>query len=434
MLTPRGKVVVALVVGSLGLAGAFLSVRAANPFNPTLNILLSNSNVSANSDITTETSLAAGDIALANWALFLPDGWSVSKDTFVPYGDVVAHGEMSVDVDCNGSTDNFSFDLINEPADPQAVAQWSGQIASWWTLLVSVNQDPGQALDMSASMTNFSVFHSQCTPQTFTLTFLGRSSPGNAVVLTNPSSTGTYTFQGSYVSLGGTYTAIDHASVCVGASCPTPTPTPTAMPTATPTPSPTPCADSDGDGWTDCQEAFIGTSAGNACTPGGWPPDPEPAPGGSGSVQIDDVAQAAGRFGAQTGGPKYAARVEIASQNGYVQIDDIAAFAGRFGNTCAVSCPDSDGDGWTDCQEAFIGTSAGNPCTPGGWPPDPQPAPDGNGSVQIDDVAYAAGRFGTQTGSPGYAARAEIASQNGYIQIDDIAALAGRFGDSCGGG
>jgi hypothetical protein len=87
---------------------------------------------------------------------------------------------------------------------------------------------------------------------------------------------------------------------------------------------------------------------------------------------------------------------------------------------------DSDGDGWTDGAELTIGTDPQNGCTPNGWPPDPAPSPDGNGVVQIDDVTFAAGAFGSTT-TP----RAEIASQNGVVQIDDVTAFAGRFGDTC---
>jgi len=94
-----------------------------------------------------------------------------------------------------------------------------------------------------------------------------------------------------------------------------------------------------------------------------------------------------------------------------------------LGDACDA---DDDNDSWTDGAEGFITTNPLVACTPGGWPPDPQPAPNGNGTVQIDDVAYTAGAFGSTTTH-----RAEIATQNGTVQIDDIAAFAGRFGDTC---
>ena len=87
---------------------------------------------------------------------------------------------------------------------------------------------------------------------------------------------------------------------------------------------------------------------------------------------------------------------------------------------------DDDNDTWTDAAEAFIGTDQLLACTPGGWPPDAQPAPNGNGAVQIDDIVFAASAFGSTT-TP----RAEIATQNGAVQIDDVVAFAGHFGDTC---
>ena len=89
---------------------------------------------------------------------------------------------------------------------------------------------------------------------------------------------------------------------------------------------------------------------------------------------------------------------------------------------------DCDGDGWTDWQEqAFITTDPLIACRSNGWPPDPN----SNGSIGIDDVFFAASRFGQGTGGPNYSARAEIASQNGVIAIDDVFAFASRFGQSC---
>lgn len=98
-------------------------------------------------------------------------------------------------------------------------------------------------------------------------------------------------------------------------------------------------------------------------------------------------------------------------------------------------CPsvvDCDGDGWTDWQEfAYITTDPENACTPGGYVPDPAPAPNGNGIVGIDDVFFAAGRFNQADGDPNYTRRAEIGSQDGTIGIDDVFGFAGRFNQSC---
>ena len=91
---------------------------------------------------------------------------------------------------------------------------------------------------------------------------------------------------------------------------------------------------------------------------------------------------------------------------------------------------DSDGDGFGDAVEATLGTDQFAACsTDAGhdaWPPDPQPAPDGNGVVQADDVGFAASAFGSST-TP----RAEIANQNGVVQADDVGAFASGFGQSC---
>ena len=65
---------------------------------------------------------------------------------------------------------------------------------------------------------------------------------------------------------------------------------------------------------------------------------------------------------------------------------------------------DDDNDGWPDTAELFITTDPLVSCGANGWPPDPQPAPNGNGTVQIDDIVFVAGAFNSTT-TP----RAEIA-------------------------
>jgi hypothetical protein len=88
---------------------------------------------------------------------------------------------------------------------------------------------------------------------------------------------------------------------------------------------------------------------------------------------------------------------------------------------------DPDCDGFASPHEVFVGTEPLLACGPGAWPPDI----DSNGHVQIDDVAFVAGKFGLVSGETGYTPRAELGSANGVIQIDDVAAAAGWFGKAC---
>ncbi len=67
----------------------------------------------------------------------------------------------------------------------------------------------------------------------------------------------------------------------------------------------------------------------------------------------------------------------------------------------------------------------------GGWPPDPMPEPDGDGSVEMEDVFFASDRFGASVGDLNYTSRAEIVSQDGVIGIDDVFGYTSRLGRSC---
>lgn len=125
----------------------------------------------------------------------------------------------------------------------------------------------------------------------------------------------------------------------------------------------------------------------------------------------------------------FQSQLEFSATGGVAYHFQAGGFTGGSGNLVfhlAQAAGDADGDGWTDQAEQFIGTDPQNACVPNGWPPDPRPAPDGNGVVQVDDVTFAASSFGSTT-SP----RAEIASQNGAVQIDDVTAFASRFGEMC---
>lgn len=215
--------------------------------------------------------------------------------------------------------------------------------------------------------------------------------------------------------------------------------------------------DSDGDGWPDSAEIFIGTDPFDFCS---WPPDVNSI---MGVVDISDVFFIAARFGSSSGDPAYTQRADIALQDGNIDINDIFSASSRFGSSMDPGCldddgdgvrnrddncpsvhnpdqsdidgdgvgdacdPDIDGDGWLNEAEEFIGTDPLIACLDNGWPPDVN----SNGSVEIDDVFFAAARFGSSSGDSAYSPRAEIASQDGTIAIDDVFGFASRFGSSC---
>ncbi len=95
-----------------------------------------------------------------------------------------------------------------------------------------------------------------------------------------------------------------------------------------------------------------------------------------------------------------------------------------MGNACDA---DDDNDGWTDVAESFITTDPLVACLSNGWAPDIN----SDGTVAVDDIFFAASRFGLTGSDAAYSHRPEIASQDGVIAVDDIFAFTSRFGQSC---
>ena len=179
-----------LVAGGLMALYIGPMVTASMPFVPSFNVFVPTPSPSINSNLRITASMPTGHHALGTWNIFMPAGWDVKGDAQVVDGNVVAQGTMSVDVDCNGSVDTYGpFNLIDTPVSGPEVpdAEWTGQITPWWSLIVTVDHEPGEPFDLGADLTNFNEFHNLCAPQTFALNILGRSSPSNNVVLTNPS-------------------------------------------------------------------------------------------------------------------------------------------------------------------------------------------------------------------------------------------------------
>ena len=211
-----------LTAAGVSLALVIRGAGAVGPFSPQVNVSLWDPNPSAPSSIIITTWVTA-DPALGTWSLDMPIGWGVTSGSSVPIGDVVAEATMSVDVDCNGTVDEFGpFPLANQPIDPTAVADWTGNITSWWPLTVSVDGDAQQGYDLSADLTTITQPHIFCAPQVLAITTFGRSSPGNVQLVTNPGTAGNYTLTVASVSRGGAY-ATQTSDVVGVASTPMPT-------------------------------------------------------------------------------------------------------------------------------------------------------------------------------------------------------------------
>jgi hypothetical protein len=100
--------------------------------------------------------------------------------------------------------------------------------------------------------------------------------------------------------------------------------------------------------------------------------------------------------------------------------------------------PDSDGDGFTDVDESYLGTSPLSECpatsTSGDEEPDAFPADfDDNQAVNISDLGkILPPTFGSQYGGPNFVQRRDL-RPNGVINILDIArVMPPTFGSNCG--
>src|SRR5439155_397391 len=240
-----------------------------------------------------------------------------------------------------------------------------------WSLMITVDQASSEPFDVGADLTNFSQFHTMCGPQTFVITVLGRSSPHNNAVVTNPSTAGSYDWTGSFTSSGGGFMANASDSVCIGNACdadsdsrpdatdncplwpnagqalpawliPANDPDCDGRPNATANcpiwpnapqplpPWPVPANDPDCDGFSTGAENAAGTGALAHCGTNAWPADIN----NDTVSDITDISALTGVFGLSV--PPAPARYNIAPDpvDGFVDITDVSKMTAFFGLRC----------------------------------------------------------------------------------------------------
>lgn len=115
--------------------------------------------------------------------------------------------------------------------------------------------------------------------------------------------------------------------------------------------------------------------------------------------------------------------------------DPAAAEDASFGPALETStgpllqAADSDGDGFTDDVEVFIGTDPFSSCGVEAWPPDVND----DFKVNLLDVFAFRGPFGTSVGGAGYLARVDL-NASGSTNLLDVFLLRPDFGTSCSPG
>ncbi len=190
------------VIAALTLLTTSVDVKATKPFNPTFDLVDVSPptlGTAAHGDVYRRLQLAAGDHLPAIETLSVPANWDIANVT-----DNEIVGTLSLSMNqgaCPGTPAVFGASILDKPTeDIGEKARWKAFIDSVglvFDFVITGSAATGHTIQtfMFVDPTIAGAF---CTPMDLSISHLGRSSPANQVVLTNPTTQAMYTWQATY--------------------------------------------------------------------------------------------------------------------------------------------------------------------------------------------------------------------------------------------
>ena len=212
-----------MAVAVVAALASWRDTSASLSFGPSSAVSVSNVNPGADTSIISTHTVPGGHHLLDSVNIRISNNYTIASDNAVPDFDIVGEVRMDVDLDCDGNVDTLAPGaLVEVPADSSLKAEWRATIGGSWQLLFVLDDLPqNQGTLIAVSLVNASMPSLYCTPQTFAYTIFATSIPSGATVVTNPTQSGTYIFNASYLSFSfegiqNEHTASASDSVVIG--------------------------------------------------------------------------------------------------------------------------------------------------------------------------------------------------------------------------
>ncbi len=198
----RARPILALIAAAIALvAGGKEALAGADDFNPIFTLDFPDINTGAHATFQRQVQVLSGPHVVAEETISVPAGFDIAADAQVTDGDQVGFGTLSADQNCDGSLQNYSFRLLDEPIEPGAgeKARWKLADLTFAQLTMVVKGSVGAGHTIYTLLLHGLSPPSFCPPMNYTVVHQGISTGGTAI-WTNPVSEATYTWSGRFIS------------------------------------------------------------------------------------------------------------------------------------------------------------------------------------------------------------------------------------------